>query len=571
MRIFLALLVIALGWITQGCTNEADRNAIRQMEQAALLMQSDPEAAHGLLADSVAHPELLSPEVNASWCLMLCQLADSIGTPLPYVPQMERAYRYMKRHGTIDEQLQAALYLGRTYMDDQDQEAALRTYTEALQQSIMENMPNQSGYISSYMGDVYQFQGMYQQAVEKYLTASRYFRQAGNYRSEGIAFIDASRNYTFMDSLDIALAYMLRADSMVVLYGDSLDRVGTLNGLGNIYREKGNYPIAEYYLKRAIQLDSTCWVPNNLALADLYLEQSDLKSARKCLERISHLSSDQHVPVDWFYLSFLLNKEEGCLQGALDALEQYMDAVYEQLEIKNKTNLIETEKKHNYTKLLIHLSHLKTRQRVYVGCSVVLCLLLIICIVLYRLKLKSRQLALVQKENEMNALKNQLRNREKEMSAISEQLQRQTDLLNQRMEQLYRQKEQEVESIRQQIGQKNQEMLEKAAITQKVRKLSERVVPNATKSPLSAKDWAAAYELIDTIYPSISGVAAIYDLTEKEKMVCYLTLFNLSANAEAVLMNQPLGSINKYRQTLRKKLQINDRNIDLYDFLSKMM
>lgn len=571
MRIFLALLVIALGWITQGCTNEADRNAIRQMEQAAPLMQSDPEAAHVLLADSVAHPELLSPEVNARWCLMLCQLADSIGTSLPYVPQMERAYRYMKRHGTIDEQLQAALYLGRTYMDDQDQEAALRTYTEALQQSILENKPNQSGYISSYMGDVYQFQGMYQQAVEKYLTASRYFRQAGNHRSQAFAFRDASRNYTFMDSLDIALACMLRADSMMVLYGDSMDRAGTLNGLGNIYREKGEYPNAETYLKRAIQLDSTCWVPNNLALADLYLEQSNLKDARKCLERISHLSSDQHVPVDWFYLSFLLNKEEGCLQGALDALEQYVDGIYEQLEVKNKTNLIETEKKHNYTKLLIHLSHLKTRQRVYVGCSVVLCLLLIICIVLYRLKLKSRQLALVQKENEMNALKNQLRNREKEMSAISEQLQRQTDLLNQRMEQLYRQKEQEVESIRQQIGQKNQEMLEKAAITQKVRKLSEKVVPNATKSPLAAKDWAAAYELIDTIYPSISGVAAIYDLTEKEKMVCYLTLFNLSANAEAVLMNQPLGSINKYRQTLRKKLQINDRNIDLYDFLSKMM
>ena len=571
MRIFLALLVIALGWIMQGCTNEADRNAIRQMEQAAPLMLSDPEVAHVLLADSVAHPELLSPEVNARWCLMLCQLADSIGTPLPYVPQMERAYRYVKRHGTIDEQLQAALYLGRTYMDDQDQEAALRTYTEALQQSIMENMPNQSGYISSYMGDVYQFQGMYQQAVEKYLTASRYFRQIGNHRSQAFAFRDASRNYTFMDSLDIALSYMLHADSMVVLYGDSMDRAGTLNGLGNIYREKGEYPNAETYLKRAIQLDSTCWVPNNLALADLYLEQSNLKDARKCLERISHLSSDQHVPVDWFYLSFLLNKEEGCLQGALDALEQYVDGIYEQLEVKNKTNLIETEKKHNYTKLLIHLSHLKTRQRVYVGCSVVLCLLLIICIVLYRLKLKSRQLALVQKENEMNALKNQLRNREKEMSAISEQLQRQTDLLNQRMEQLYRQKEQEVESIRQQIGQKNQEMLEKAAITQKVRKLSEKVVPNATKSPLSAKDWAAAYELIDTIYPSISGVAAIYDLTEKEKMVCYLTLFNLSANAEAVLMNQPLGSINKYRQTLRKKLQINDRNIDLYDFLSKMM
>ena len=62
MRIFLALLIISLGWITQGCTNEADRNAIRQMEQAAPLMQSDPEAAHVLLTDSVTHPELLSQD-----------------------------------------------------------------------------------------------------------------------------------------------------------------------------------------------------------------------------------------------------------------------------------------------------------------------------------------------------------------------------------------------------------------------------------------------------------------------------------------------------------------------------
>ena len=571
MRIFLALLVIALGWIMQGCTNEADRNAIRQMEQAAPLMQSDPEAAHVLLADSVAHPELLSPEVNARWCLMLCQLADSIGTSLPYVPQMERAYRYMKRHGTIDEQLQAALYLGRTYMDDQDQEAALRTYTEALQQSIMENKPNQSGYISSYMGDVYQFQGMYQQAVEKYLTASRYFRQAGNHRSQAFAFRDASRNYTFMDSLDIALACMLRADSMITIWGDSLAKSEILNGLGNIYKERGAYCLAEKYLEQAINFDTTEVAADYLALADLYLTQNKLDQARYSLNKIKSSSYNKDVFIDKFYLLFVLEKEDGNTDRALESLEQYVDSIYSQLDIKNKTNLIEAEKKHNYTQLLMHLFHLKNRQRVYVGCFVVVCLILIICIVLYRLKLKSRQLILVQKENEMNALKNQLRNREKEMSAISEQLQRQTDLLNQRMEQLYRQKEQEVESIRQQIGQKNQEMLEKAAITQKVRKLSEKVVPNATKSPLSAKDWAAAYELIDTIYPSISGVAAIYDLTEKEKMVCYLTLFNLSVNAEAVLMNQPLGSINKYRQTLRKKLQINDRNIDLYDFLSKMM
>ena len=357
MRIFLALLIIALGWIMQGCTNEADR--IRQMEQAAPLMQSDPEAAHVLLADSVAHPELLSPEVNARWCLMLCQLADSIGTSLPYVPQMERAYRYMKRHSTIDEQLQAALYLGRTYMDDQDQEAALRTYTEALQQSILENKPNQSGYISSYIGDVYQFQGMYQQAVEKYLTASRYFRQAGNHRSQAFAFRDASRNYTFMDSLDIALKYMQRADSMMVLYGDSVDRAGTLNGLGNIYREKGHYPEAEMYLKSAIEWDKADVAPSYLALVELELSKQNYEQARFYLKQAKSPTHNKDTAIEIPYLSYLIEKQEGNTTKALAELENYVTISDSILWLRNNAEINGLEDKYAYTRVLSENMHLR--------------------------------------------------------------------------------------------------------------------------------------------------------------------------------------------------------------------
>ena len=60
----------------------------------------------------------------------------------------------MKRHGTIDEQLQAALYLGRTYMDDLGQEAALRTYTEALQQSILKTSRTSRAIFQLYGGCV---------------------------------------------------------------------------------------------------------------------------------------------------------------------------------------------------------------------------------------------------------------------------------------------------------------------------------------------------------------------------------------------------------------------------------
>ena len=375
MRIFLALLIIALGWIMQGCTNEADRNAIRQMEQAAPLMQSDPEAAHVLLADSVTHPELLSPEVNARWCLMLCQLADSIGTPLPYVPQMERAYRYVKRHGTVDEQLQTTLYLGRTYMDDQDQEAALRTYTEALQQSILENKPNQSGYISSYMGDVYQFQGMYQQAVEKYLTASRYFRQAGNHRSEGIAFIDASRNYTFMDSLDIALTYMLRADSMVVLYGDSVDRACILNGLGNIYKTRGNEILAKKYLQKAIEYDLEESAPSYLALAKLELSKQNYEQARLYLKQAERPTINKGTAIELPYQYYLIEKQIGNTTKALAELENFITVSDSILWLRNNAEINGLEDKYKYSLLLsdnAQLRTVKTRRTAFLAIVVLL-------------------------------------------------------------------------------------------------------------------------------------------------------------------------------------------------------
>lgn len=570
MRIFLALLIIALGWIMQGCTNEADRNAIRQMEQAAPLMQSDPEAAHVLLADSVAHPELLSPEVNARWCLMLCQLADSIGTPLPYVPQMERAYRYVKRHGTVDEQLQAALYLGRTYMDDLGQEAALRTYTEALQQSIMENKPNQSGYISSYMGDVYQFQGMYQQAVEKYLTASRYFRQAGNYRSQGIAFRDASRNYTFMDSLDIALRYMLRADSMITIWGDSLAKSEILNGLGNIYKEKGAYCLAEKYLEQAINFDTTEVAADYLALADLYLTQNKLDQARSSLNKIKSSSYNKDVFIDKFYLWFVLEKEEGHLQLALEALEQYVDTSYSFLDARNKVQIQGLEDKYAYTRVLsenMHLREVRSNQFKLL----LIALLIILCMALaYRLLIVRKNLKIAQQADELQEQKSHLLEQQMALDSLSCQLKavqqdNQEELRQKQSE--YNQKAQEVELLKQQYIQQRQYLLQESTIYKKIQKSVSTPNPDH-KELLTDKDWKALYKCIDTMYPSLSERLVLAGITPTEKKYCYLSFFQLDSKLEAFLLNVNIDTPYKNRTRIRQKLKITGSEEKLYEHLA---
>ena len=570
MRIFLALLVIALGWIMQGCTNEADRNAIRQMEQAAPLMQSDPEAAHVLLTDSVAHPELLSPEVNARWCLMLCQLADSIGTPLPYVPQMKRAYRYVKRHGTIDEQLQAALYLGRTYMDDLDQEAALRTYTEALQQSVLENKPNQSGYISSYMGDVYEFQGLFSQAVEKYLTASRYFQQAENHRSQAFAFRDVSRNYSFMDSLDIALKYMLRADSMITIGGDSLAKSEILNGLGNIYKEKGAYCLAEKYLEQAINFDTTEVAADYLALADLYLTQNKLDQARSSLNKIKSSSYNKDVFIDKFYLWFVLEKEEGHLQLALEALEQYVDTSYSFLDARNKIQIQGLEDKYAYTRVLsenMHLREVRSDQFKLL----IIALLIILCMALaYRLLIVRKNLKIAQQADELQEQKSHLLEQQMALDSLSRQLKavqqdNQEELRQKQSE--YDQKAQEVELLKQQYIQQRQYLLQESTIYKKIQKSVSTPNPDH-KELLTDKDWKAIYKCIDTMYPSLSERLVLAGITPTEKKYCYLSFFQLDSKLEAFLLNVNIDTPYKNRTRIRQKLKITGSEEKLYEHLA---
>ena len=573
MRIFLALLIIALGWIMQGCTNEADRNAIRQMEQAAPLMQSDPEAAHVLLADSVAHPELLSPEVNARWCLMLCQLADSIGTSLPYVPQMERAYRYMKRHGTIDEQMQAALYLGRTYMDDQDQEAALRTYTEALQQSIMENKPNQSGYISSYMGDVYQFQGMYQQAVEKYLTASRYFRQAGNHRSEGIAFIDASRNYTFMDSLDIALAYMLRADSMVVLYGDSVDRACILNGLGNIYKTRGNEILAKKYLQKAIKYDLEESAPSYLALAKLELSKQNYEQARLYLKQAERPTINKGTAIELPYQYYLIEKQIGNTTKALAELENFITVSDSILWLRNNAEINGLEDKYKYSLLLsdnAQLRTVKTRRTAFLAIVVLLTLYLYFH---YKARLERKNkciyqqaLILEQKNNTLLTLKNDLQQKQLELELLSRQMSQQKV----EWQALYEKKVAEIHQKEEEIGLQTRSIWEVSPITKRLQTLVRKVNPNATQSPLTDKDWNAIREQVRTLYPAVEKVILTIGLKGSEEKLCYLSLFKFDTNQEAILLNVAINSVNTYRRNIRKKLQIQNPSQKLCDFLLEL-
>ena len=570
MRIFLALLIIALGWIMQGCTNEADRNAIRQMEQAAPLMQSDPEAAHVLLADSVAHPELLSPEVNARWCLMLCQLADSIGTPLPLMDDLDRARYYWESKGSPHDQALADYYLGRALMEEGLWRQALTMLLKAGKLSLQSNDINLSGYVTSNIGMVYYNQADFLLAKDKFLEAASYFKKAGNKRSYVFALVNVAHMYTAMDSTQAIYCYMHKADSLSWALSDSSDLSAFYNNYGNIYASFGDWTTAKKYFYQSIAYSPKEAAPTYSALGGIYLETDSLEQAELCFKKAKEATDNPYTHVELFHHLAELEEKKGNLSQALSLIKQYVDSTETEIQRTKETNLAKAETLFNRKEMLHENFKLrKERENIYsylVGTVFVLLLLSVFYV--YRLGRKNRRI--IQLTDELQEQKSHLLEQQMALDSLSCQLKavqqdNQEELRQKQSE--YDQKAQEVELLKQQYLQQRQYLLRESTIYKKIQKSVSTPNPGH-KELLTDKDWKAIYKCIDTMYPSLSERLVLDGITPTEKKYCYLSFFQLDSKQEAFLLNVNIDTPYKNRTRVRQKLKITGSEEKLYEHLA---
>ena len=570
MRIFLALLIIALGWITQGCTNEADRNAIRQMEQAAPLMQSDPEAAHVLLADSVAHPELLSPEVNARWCLMLCQLADSIGTPLPLMDDLDRARYYWERKGSPHDQTLADYYLGRALMEEGLWKQSLTMLLKAGKLSLQSNDINLSGYITSNTGMVYYNQADFLLAKDKFLEAASYFEKAGNKRSYVFALVNTAHMYTAMDSTQATFYYMHKADSLSWALSDSSDLSAFYNNYGNIYASFGDLTTAKKYFYQSIAYSPKEAAPTYSALGGIYLETDSLEQAELCFKKAKEATDNPYTHVELFHHLAELEEKKGNLSQALSLIKQYVDSTETEIQRTKETNLAKAETLFNRKEMLHENAKLHQKWksiRSYLIGSLFLLLLLSVFYV-YHLGRKNRRI--IQLTDELQEQKSHLLEQQMALDSLSCQLKvaqqdNQEELRQKQSE--YNQKAQEVELLKQQYIQQRQYLLRESTIYKKIQKSVSTPNPDH-KELLTDKDWKAIYKCIDTMYPSLSERLVLAGITPTEKKYCYLSFFQLDSKQEAFLLNVNIDTPYKNRMRIRQKLKITGSEEKLYEHLA---
>lgn len=576
MRHLLILISLLSTLSFIGCRDESD--AIYLIDRAESLLKSDPDSSH-ILLDSIAVPDNLSDKLLARWCMLSGKVADTLYTDLPYVQQLLRAQAYYKSHGTKQEQAKIGLYLGRSYVEDKENEKAMKVYLQALDIALRSEDYNQAGYICSYMGDLYDFEGNYLLGKDKYKEAESYFRKAGNMRSSAFALRDVGRMYAFSDSLDIALIFLLKADTIIVEVGDSSD-IGTIyNGIGNIYNMLGNKELAKLYLWKNVNMSDFDDAPSYRTLAGIYIEEGDFKNARICLEKASVPSFNDMTRFSVLYGYSLLEKAEGNWEKAWFYLDEYNSASDSILTIRNRENIIKIEKEYEHLKISLENMRLKSDKQKYfiywvISVSILLILLWVFQIRIDRKnkRLLKQEIDLSNKSNELFRLRDNLRNKQDRLEALSIQLSEKNEKLNEldsreKLEKEYEQIKKEEETLVLRIAERRKDLFLSSAIAKKVIKLSQKVVPGATKSPLSEKDWQNIITQVNEVYPFLADRLAAFNLSAAELRYCYLSLLGLDSIDESILLHIQPDSVNKRRQRVRQRLGIIAKELDLCAYL----
>ena len=576
MRHLLILISLLSTLSFIGCRDESD--AIYLIDRAESLLKSDPDSSH-ILLDSIAVPDNLSDKLLARWCMLSGKVADTLYTDLPYVQQLLRAQAYYKSHGTKQEQAKIGLYLGRSYVEDKENEKAMKVYLQALDIALRSEDYNQAGYICSYMGDLYDFEGNYLLGKDKYKEAESYFRKVGNMRSSAFALRDVGRMYAFSDSLDIALIFLLKADTIIVEVGDSSD-IGTIyNGIGNIYNMLGNKELAKLYLWKNVNMSDFDDAPSYRTLAGIYIEEGDFKNARICLEKASVPSFNDMTRFSVLYGYSLLEKAEGNWEKAWFYLDEYNSASDSILTIRNRENIIKIEKEYEHLKISLENMRLKSDKQKYfiywvISVSILLILLWVFQIRIDRKnkRLLKQEIDLSNKSNELFRLRDNLRNKQDRLEALSIQLSEKNEKLNEldsreKLEKEYEQIKKEEETLVLRIAERRKDLFLSSAIAKKVIKLSQKVVPGATKSPLSEKDWQNIITQVNEVYPFLADRLAAFNLSAAELRYCYLSLLGLDSIGESILLHIQPDSVNKRRQRVRQRLGIIAKELDLCAYL----
>lgn len=526
------------------------------LDRAEALVETQADSAQALL-DSIDTPDKLDDSLFARWCMLRAKVSDKLSEDMPYVEQLQRAQGWYQSHGTTEEQAWIGLYLGRSYVEDKLFIPATNTYSDALEIALEGKAYNAAGYICSYMGDLYEYTHQISEARRKYEEAAKYFEKAGNKRSYALAWRNIGKTYYLNNRDSIALNYILKADSIIKKVGTIKEQEEIYNNLGNLYAAMGNIDKAKSSYLKSISSDSLVNAPTYLALSHLFYDNNNLDSAKYYLRKSNFPSYNEYTAIDRLYIGYLIDKKGGNIANALKYLEEYIDSKDFLYDKNKQVDIIDAEKRHNISTLLLHNSQLKSEKYFYSTIAgVILIVFLVVCWI-YQIKDKNKlkiinqqQDKLKEKEYQLNRLKLEIR--EKNIQLIDK-----TKL------------EKEIDKINTEIIMLRNNIFQSSSIVKKIRKILASAITPGKKCDFSTKDIKSLTALIASVYPNTERFfySESNILTDADMAICCLSFLRLDIKEEALLLNINPESVSKRRLRIRQKLGLVNTDTRINDYI----
>lgn len=490
---------------------------------------------------------------QARYTYLQCQIADKLESDFPLSREINEARAWYIKKGEASDIAALCLFLGRVYTDERNYEKAIESYLYGLDWAKKANLINESGYINSYLADLYLQNNHIETALSKYRDAADCFLEANNLRSYGFAKRDIGHSFDLLELHEEAIAAMNEADSIGKILNDSLIQSTVLNGLGNIYLSMGEYDQAIDYFLKSVNPYSTS-SHDKMALTEAYIETDRLSDARQILDAMLQDSIPEIFERGIHYYYYQIYSKEGKHKLALDHFEQYYHLINERLDEIEERNYIEVEKKYNHLNQTIQVKDLIIDKQRNILLISLLSVMVVILIFLYLYWRKKAKRELARKQHKITCLLQELKNKEKEFALANGEM--------------VKQKEEEIKRLKDGLLETRENMIKSSSLR---KNLINKIKNYRTSGKiLLNEETQLQIELeIDIVYPDllIRLIKQFPNLTKTELQYCVLSLYDFDTNQESVLLNIDPGSVSKRRTRIREKLQTSFVDNNLSSFL----
>ncbi|MGL5113565.1 MAG: tetratricopeptide repeat protein [Flavobacterium sp.] len=494
---------------------------------------------------------------------------------------LDSAIYYYKKTLTLKENandtLLASIFsrVGGAYLLKGNYDVCLDYQLKALK--IYEEHPYLEGKLKVYnnIALVYFYQEQYDKALTNFNFTEKLVNQNGSKntiksnRFKGKLFNNIGIIYASKKQFDLALEYFSRAATFSKKAHDFDNLASLYANSGLIYIYTKRFELAEAALTESLQirqkeknLFGLC--KSNHLLGMLFKNKGNLKKAEQHLltslqlsQKTNSLSSREEVLKDLSSVMSLKGDYKKAYQYQIE-FKAISDSLFNK---KNHQKIIQAEMQYNFDKAS-HLAKTAQKQNEFLllALALFLSLIIIIVMIMYRLqksKAKIQQLAketaeLSNKEFLLReySLQQELELKSKELTTNIIYLLKKNELIQEISNRL--------KELKKQVKKEDQETIKK--IIDDLKNAQDENVWKEFEVRFN-QVYNDFYDRLKSKYP---------DLTVNEKRICGFLRLNMTSKEICALTRQSYNSLNVARARLRKKLNIQNEEVNLVNFLENL-